>query len=458
MPTQIPPPSERDYDSNAYSPGLFHPVFIHEIYNDRYKVLRKLGFGVYSTVWLVLDIQAAEPHYVAMKVLSAQCYSGQLDIFELEILNQLREADPEHPGHPSIRHLIDAFEHEGPNGNHVCMIFPLMAQALYKFGQMFEPPTVPGNILKKFTKQVLAAIDYAHSQGIIHTDITPNNIMVKLKDEANVQWFLKETERSMERVREIYKLESIEEIPPWDNPCFSLAHFHMGKNPATEDFGELDVALADWGVACWDDQHLTEEVYPEVLRAPELLIGAPWDSKVDIWALGCILLELLENRRMFFAEMPDENDDLQYEPWWHFCEINKLCGPFPKKLLERGDPSLVARAFDEQGMIMHHREARREGLEAWVEHLKGKEMENFISMIKSMLEIDPDKRKSAKELLNELWLTEDHFEDFRANAEAKVGEDRGSPAVDREAADPADGSSKEADTEVSKADDQKGVA
>lgn len=39
-----------------YCPGGYHPVRIGDIFNDgKYKVLRKLGYGVYSTVWLAHD-------------------------------------------------------------------------------------------------------------------------------------------------------------------------------------------------------------------------------------------------------------------------------------------------------------------------------------------------------------------------------------------------------------------
>lgn len=33
-------------------PGGFHPVYISDVYYDKYKVLNKIGHGVYSTVWL----------------------------------------------------------------------------------------------------------------------------------------------------------------------------------------------------------------------------------------------------------------------------------------------------------------------------------------------------------------------------------------------------------------------
>jgi hypothetical protein len=43
--------------SVAYRPGGFHPVYIGDVFNDRYKVLNKIGYGIYSTVWLVKDLK-----------------------------------------------------------------------------------------------------------------------------------------------------------------------------------------------------------------------------------------------------------------------------------------------------------------------------------------------------------------------------------------------------------------
>lgn len=43
--------------SAAYRPGGFHPVYIGDIFNDRYEVLNKIGYGAYSTVWLVRDLK-----------------------------------------------------------------------------------------------------------------------------------------------------------------------------------------------------------------------------------------------------------------------------------------------------------------------------------------------------------------------------------------------------------------
>lgn len=40
---------------HKYTTGRFHPVRLGEVYAARYTVLRKLGYGQYSTVWLVKD-------------------------------------------------------------------------------------------------------------------------------------------------------------------------------------------------------------------------------------------------------------------------------------------------------------------------------------------------------------------------------------------------------------------
>lgn len=40
---------------DQYRPGGLHPVYIGDVFNERYEVLRKIGWGRYSTVWLVKD-------------------------------------------------------------------------------------------------------------------------------------------------------------------------------------------------------------------------------------------------------------------------------------------------------------------------------------------------------------------------------------------------------------------
>lgn len=44
-------------DLKRYRVGGYHPVHLGDVFNDRYVVVRKLGYGQYSTVWLARDIK-----------------------------------------------------------------------------------------------------------------------------------------------------------------------------------------------------------------------------------------------------------------------------------------------------------------------------------------------------------------------------------------------------------------
>lgn len=50
-------------DLTRYCPGGYHPVHIGDSFNGgRYKILHKLGFGAFSTVWLARDLQYVQLH------------------------------------------------------------------------------------------------------------------------------------------------------------------------------------------------------------------------------------------------------------------------------------------------------------------------------------------------------------------------------------------------------------
>jgi len=68
-----------------------------------------------------------------------------------------------------VSRLEDSFEHQGPNGRHVCLVFKLMGESLKTFKNWFPNDMIPNPLVQRFTIQLLQAIDYAHECGIIHT-------------------------------------------------------------------------------------------------------------------------------------------------------------------------------------------------------------------------------------------------------------------------------------------------
>lgn len=105
----------------------------------------------------------------ALKVLSAVCYGDGHDTFEREILAHFRDNGQDQLGHDYICHMVDDFEHQGPNGIHVCLVFELMGETLGSFGAWFKDDRIPESVMRRFTIQLVLAVNYAHYLGVIHT-------------------------------------------------------------------------------------------------------------------------------------------------------------------------------------------------------------------------------------------------------------------------------------------------
>jgi serine/threonine-protein kinase SRPK3 len=72
-------------DIESYTTGGFHPVHLGDIFKSQYKVLHKLGYGGFSTIWLALDSHVHQ--CVAIKIIRADASSNCI---ELAILQQLQ--------------------------------------------------------------------------------------------------------------------------------------------------------------------------------------------------------------------------------------------------------------------------------------------------------------------------------------------------------------------------------
>ncbi|KAL3473723.1 kinase-like domain-containing protein [Aspergillus californicus] len=350
-------PRETEEGSQVYRPGGFHPVFIGWIYHEK------------------------DESFKALKVLSAECYGGQKDIYEHEILEHLRDADPSHLGYPYISKLVGSFEHDGPNGRHVCLVFPVMGETFRSFGTWFPDDRVPDIIMRTFTGQLLMALDYAHDSGVIHTDIKPDNIIVQLTDESLItSSYLPNT--------------------PSDPASQPLGR-HYVRNGGS--FLDCNVALGDWGVASWSDKHLSEFIQPVALRSPEVLIGAPWDYITDLWNLGAVVYEVSRAIRLFSGRVPPDG---RYDVRKHLHEIFRFFGPFPRSFLERGDQKLVEEYFDDEGRVKGLEPLKALSLESelMMPDLKEEARAKFATFLKKLMKIDPKKRKTTMKLLADPWL------------------------------------------------------
>nr|XP_021500064.1 SRSF protein kinase 2 isoform X5 [Meriones unguiculatus] len=190
LPDPVPPEPEEEIlgsddeeqeDPADYCKGGYHPVKIGDLFNGRYHVIRKLGWGHFSTVWLCWDMQGKR--FVAMKVVKSAQHYTETALDEIKLLKCVRESDPSDPNKDMVVQLVDDFKISGMNGIHVCMVFEVLGHHLLKWIIKSNYQGLPVRCVKSIIRQVLQGLDYLHSKcKIIHTDIKPENILMCVDD------------------------------------------------------------------------------------------------------------------------------------------------------------------------------------------------------------------------------------------------------------------------------------
>ncbi len=125
--------------------------------------------------------------HVALKVVRSATQYKETALDEIKLLEKIASANPSHPGRQHIVSLLDHFEHHGPNGMHICLVFEALGESVLSTIKRYQYRGLPIHIVKQITKQVLLGLDYLHREcGVIHTDLKPENVLISIDNAEEV--------------------------------------------------------------------------------------------------------------------------------------------------------------------------------------------------------------------------------------------------------------------------------
>jgi serine/threonine-protein kinase len=211
------------------------------IFAGRYRLERRLGSGGMADVWLAEDQELGRK--VAIKILHER-YANDTQFVERFRREATHAAGLSHPN------VVSIFDRGAAEGSYFIVMEYVEGRTLKELIVTRGPCPVPVAI--SYVRQVLAALRYAHRNGIVHRDIKPHNVLVD----------------------------------------------HEGR-----------VKVADFGIARAGSSQMTEAgsiIGTAQYLSPEQARGAPVDESSDLYSTGIVLYELLTGKVPFTGETPVE--------------------------------------------------------------------------------------------------------------------------------------------------------
>jgi serine/threonine protein kinase len=108
---------EEQEDPRDYCKGGYHPVEIGDVYNRHYVIIRKLGWGHFSTVWLSWNTR--DERYVALKIVKSAAHYTETAMDEIQLLKRVACANSSSAGWTHVVQMYDSFKIYGPNGSRI---------------------------------------------------------------------------------------------------------------------------------------------------------------------------------------------------------------------------------------------------------------------------------------------------------------------------------------------------
>jgi len=234
---------------------------------NEFRILDLLGQGTFGQVAKCVNTRTGNVSAVKIIKNKPAYYNQSLvEVAILEILNGRFDANDRH----HIVRMLSTFVYK----NHLCIVFEMLSVNLYELIKQNGFRGLSTNLVRVFVSQILDCLIVLNKAKIIHCDLKPENILLK-------------------------NLES----------------------PV--------IKVIDFGSACHENQTVYTYIQSRFYRSPEVLLGLPYTSSIDIWSLGCIAAELFLGLPLF----PGSSEFNQVS------RIVEMLGTPPGHMIEKGKQS-----------------------------------------------------------------------------------------------------------------------
>ncbi|KAK1415498.1 hypothetical protein QVD17_31280 [Tagetes erecta] len=322
------------------------PIVLNAMIGSRYCVTEYLGSAAFSKVVRAHDLQTGID--VCLKIIKNDKDFFDQSLDEIKLLKFVNKYDPADEHH--ILRLYDYFYFQ----EHLIIVCELLCANLYEYQKFNKEsggePYFTLNRIQVITRQCLEALEYLHELGIIHCDLKPENILIK-------------------------------------------------------SYSRCEIKVIDLGSSCFKSDNLSLYVQSRSYRAPEVIVGLPYDQKIDLWSLGCILAELYSGDVLF------PNDELVIL----LARVIGMLGPIDIEMLENGQET---DKYFTQDFDLYHINEDTDQIEYIIpqktsleEHLQVSDP-LFLDFVKYLLEINPQNRPTASEALQHPWLSSSVIQQF----------------------------------------------
>lgn len=235
------------YDVNKTGFEATHdfPIRIGDVIAGRYEIVEYLGSAAFSRA--VKCIDHLKGTAVCLKIIKNNKDYFDQSLDEIKLLTIIRNACQGRCDDFHVLELYDYFYFK----EHLFLVCELLRENLYevyKYNRQ-SGETLYFNVprLQRVAWQALLALNFIHSRNLIHCDLKPENILIK-------------------------------------------------------SYSRSLIKVIDFGSSCFTSDQLSSYVQSRSYRAPEVVLGYPYDQRIDMWSLGCILAELWTGRVLFQNE------------------------------------------------------------------------------------------------------------------------------------------------------------